>query len=113
MCGPRVAADVQRLAFAADEFYGIHDRWPSHAELLAIDDSMPERDVWGHEYTFEFDAEGHLQVRSPGVDERRHTADDIVSWVMRGGQRFEERQVVQQLLEERAARERAGERPRR
>ena len=95
---------MQRLAFAADEFYGIHERWPSYAELLEIDGTLPTRDLWEQEYTFEFDAEGRLVVRSPGLDERRHTEDDIVPWPMRGGQRFEERQHVEQLRAERDAR---------
>ncbi|MCR9248537.1 MAG: hypothetical protein NXI31_26215 [bacterium] len=86
-----MAADVQLLAFAADEFYGIHERWPTHAELLELDDALPRRDMWDQEYTFEMTAAGELRVRSPGMDEVPNTADDIVSWSMRGGQRYAER----------------------
>lgn len=86
-----MAADVQRLAFAADEFFGVNERWPTHDELLELDDELPRRDIWNQEFVFEQTGEGELRVRSPGMDERLGTSDDIVSWTMRGGERFEER----------------------
>ena len=89
-----MAADVQRLAFAADEFFGVNERWPSHAELLELDTALARRDIWGQEFVFERTAEGEYQVRSPGMDGQLGTDDDIVSWPMRGGQVYAERQRV-------------------
>ena len=83
-------ADVQRLAFAADEFCGVHERWPSHDELLELDPTLARRDIWDQEFTFEQLPDGGLRVRSPGMDEELHTADDIVSWTVYGGEQFRE-----------------------
>ncbi|MCA8949184.1 MAG: hypothetical protein KDE27_06765 [Planctomycetes bacterium] len=89
-----MAADVQRLAFAADEYYGVNGRWPTHAELLELDETLPDRDFLHQQLRFEAASDGGLQVRSPGVDGRFDTTDDIVSWSMKGGERFAERQRV-------------------
>lgn len=78
MFGARAAAEVQQLAGAAAEFRELFDRWPSHAELLAIDASLPRTDAWRHEFDFAL-ADGTLTVRSAGVDGVVRTDDDVVS----------------------------------
>lgn len=78
MFGARAAAEVQQLASAAAEFQQLFDRWPSQAELLAIDTTLPRADAWRRDFDFVL-ADGTLTVHSAGVDGILRTDDDVVS----------------------------------
>jgi len=76
--GARAVTEVQRLAFAAEEFQQLYDRWPSHAELLAADPTLPHTDIWRHDFGFAL-TDGSFTVQSAGVDGILRTGDDVVS----------------------------------
>jgi len=80
--GTRAVYDVQRLAYAAADFASERGRWPTTAELLASDATLPRRDRWGHE--FRFDASNDRFVATTaGIDGEFGTCDDVRSDPMR------------------------------
>lgn len=78
MFGARAVTDVQRLAYAAEEFRAVEDRWPSVAELRALDPALPSHDPWRRAFRLELGAAG-LVVRSAGIDGAFETVDDVLS----------------------------------
>ncbi|MBP8299106.1 MAG: hypothetical protein KA020_01975 [Planctomycetes bacterium] len=78
MFGARAVTDVQRLAFAAEEFHAVEDHWPTVAELRALDPALPSHDPWRGAFRLELSATG-LVVRSAGIDGVFETGDDVLS----------------------------------
>jgi hypothetical protein len=76
--GARAVTDVQRLAFAAEEFHAVEGHWPTVAELRAFDTDLPAQDPWHHAFRLEGMSE-ELLVRSAGLDGLIDTADDVLS----------------------------------
>lgn len=72
----RAAEDVRRLGYAAGDFRRARGRWPTHAELRAVDPNLPRRDRWRHEFRFETQAD-RLIVSCAGVDGLFGTCDDV------------------------------------
>jgi hypothetical protein len=69
---------VQGLAYAARDHHDARGHWPTHAELLAVDPTLPRRDLWQREFRYEHTPLG-LVVRTAGIDGEWGTADDIAS----------------------------------
>ncbi len=70
--------DVQRLAYGAVDFRQAHGSWPTAAELLAADATLPTKDPWQHSFRCEFAADSIL-VRCAGLDGVIDTEDDVLS----------------------------------
>lgn len=70
--------EVQRLAFAAEEFHAVEDRWPTVAELRALDPDLPKQDPWRRMFRMDT-SEAGLVVRSAGLDGLLDTKDDVLS----------------------------------
>ncbi len=70
--------DVQRLAYAAADFATERGRWPTAAELLASDPTLPRRDRWGHEFRFNA-SDGRFVAMTAGIDGEFGTCDDVRS----------------------------------
>jgi hypothetical protein len=76
--GTRAVTDVQRLAFAAEDYHNRHGHWPGPADLRTVDPDLPAHDPWRQPFRFDTDA-ASLVVRSAGLDAVLDTPDDVLS----------------------------------